>query len=126
MIASLVIAGVLMAPGVPAEQSTVHRGGCRTHACRVRVRHKKYIRPYRGWFLGPVGACESGTGSYSLKAGLRAVSPSGQYRGRYQFGIPDWYRAGGTGDPINAGWLEQAYRAVRWLHINGRGSWPNC
>lgn len=105
-----------------------YRWGCNTKSCLRRVqrkRMKRYIRPYRGWFLGPVGACESST-TTNLKHGLRAVSPSGQYRGRYQFGMPDWRRAGGTGDPINADWLTQAYFAVRWLHINGRSSWPNC
>jgi hypothetical protein len=106
---------------------------CQTHACKVRVAHRqakvkkiKTIRPYRQTFLGPVGACESGTGSYSLRVGLHAVSPGGTYRGRYQFGWPDWIKAGGHGDPIFAPWWEQAYRAVRWLHINGRDSWPNC
>ncbi len=83
------------------------------------------IEPYRVNFLGPVGACESGTTRW-LRHGLRAVSPTGQYRGRYQFGLPDWQRSGGHGDPINATWYRQAYQAVKWLHINGRQSWPNC
>lgn len=128
----MLIAGLLMHPGVPAlavQSATVQRRGCQTKSCVRRVRRKRklhYIKPYRTWFLGPVGACESGTGSHKLTVGLQAVSLGGRYRGRYQFGMPDWYRAGGGGDPINAGWLEQAYRAVRWLHINGRDSWPNC
>src|SRR3954453_21991068 len=70
---------------------------CQTHACKVRVAHRqakvkklRTIRPYRQTFLGPVGACESGTGSYSLRVGLHAVSPGGTYRGRYQFGLKDW------------------------------------
>lgn len=112
--------------------------GC-DHACVERVKAEKraeirkrnrdrklrYIAPYRTSFLGPVGACESGT-TTNLRHGLRAVSSTGQYRGRYQFGMPDWAAAGGHGDPIDADWLEQAYRAVRWLKINGRDSWPNC
>lgn len=123
---ALVIAGILMMPGVPtfAAEPAVHRRGCQTHLCRVRVKRKKYIRPYLG-FLRSTGACESGAG-YSLKSGLTAHSASGQYHGRYQFGIPDWHRAGAPGDPHNASWLTQAYYAVRWLRINGRGSWPNC
>lgn len=94
------------------------------HACRVQKHKKRYIRPYHD-FLASTGACESGT-DHNLRHGLTAVSPSGQYRGRYQFGVPDWHRAGGWGDPIEADWLEQAYRAVKWLKINGRQSWPNC
>jgi hypothetical protein len=106
---------------------------CQTHACKVRVAHRqakvkklRTIAPYRWSFLGPVGACESGTGSYSLRVGLRAISPGGKYRGRYQFGWPDWLKAGGHGDPAAANWLDQAFRAVVWLHMNGRGAWPNC
>jgi hypothetical protein len=111
-----------------AEARIPHPKGCHSHACDVRVWHKfqvKTIRPYVRSFLGPTGACESGTDT-NLRHGLRVVSPSGQYRGRYQFGWPDWYGAGGTGDPAQADWLDQSYYAVRWLHINGRDSWPNC
>lgn len=93
--------------------------------CRWRRHRLMKIRPHVGWFLGPTGACESGT-DHNLRHGLRATSSTGQYLGRYQFGQPDWYRAGGVGDPRNASWLEQAYRAVVWLYINGRSSWPNC
>ena len=101
--------------------------GCATRKeCRWRVHRLRAIAPYRAGFLGPTGACESGTGSYNLHIGLRAHSRDGYYHGRYQFGQVDWIRAGGHGDPHNASWLEQAYRAVRWLHINGRTSWPNC
>lgn len=95
--------------------------GCSKPRCKYHV-----FKPYIGTFLGPVGACESGTHSYSLYAGLRAISPGGTYRGRYQFGWGDWRKAGGYGDPAAASANEQAYRAVVWLHRNGRQSWPNC
>jgi hypothetical protein len=94
---------------------------CKKWRCKVHV-----IQPFKTNFLGPVGACESGTGSHNLKVGLKALSATGQYRGRYQFGMPDWQRAGGKGDPRSWGWIEQGYRAVVWLHRNGRKSWPNC
>lgn len=109
--------------------------GAKMHHC-TRAKHKRVcrwrnhrlakIRPYVYTFLGPVGACESGTGSHNLRVGLGIDDPYGKYHGRYQFGLPDYARAGGSGDPHNVGWLEQAYRAVLWLHINGRSSWPNC
>jgi hypothetical protein len=94
--------------------------GCKHKACKIHV-----IEPYRYTFLGPTGACESG-GTRSLKSGLHAISPGGIYRGRYQFGWGDWLRAGGHGDPAHSAWYEQGYRAVVWLHRNGRQSWPNC
>lgn len=94
--------------------------GCKKNACKTHV-----VQPFKKTFLGPVGACESG-GTFSLKTGLRATDPSGTYLGRYQFNREGWAGAGGTGDPRDASWLEQAYRAVLWLHINGRQSWPNC
>lgn len=110
------VAGAFVAPA-----GAHYTAGCKARACKVHV-----LMPYRSTFLGPVGACESGTHSYSLRAGLRAISPGGKYRGRYQFGWPDWLKAGGHGDPAAASWVEQGYRAVVWLHRNGRGAWPNC
>ena len=95
--------------------------GCKKAPCKVHV-----LNPFKRSFLGPVGACESGTGSHNLKVGLKAVSPGGKYRGRYQFDLRSWAGAGGKGDPISWGWIEQAYRAVVWLHRHSRGAWPNC
>lgn len=111
-------AAVAAAPAAPAQAHVF--AGCEQAPCKRHV-----IAPFKRSFLGPVGACESGTTRW-LRHGLRAVSSTGQYRGRYQFGLPDWRRAGGRGDPAAAGWLEQAYRAVVWLGANGRQSWPNC
>jgi hypothetical protein len=106
---------------VYTETSDAHySAGCHKAACKLHV-----IAPYRTSFLGPTGACESG-GTRSLRTGLRAVDPSGTYLGRYQFDLKGWHGAGGEGSPVVAGWLEQAYRAVVWLHRNGRQSWPNC
>lgn len=97
--------------------------GCKGEVCKKQV-----IKPYKASFLRPVGYCEAARhkGGYSLKAGLRVHDPSGTYHGRYQFDLGSWRGAGGTGDPHAADWLEQAYRAVVWLHRNGRDSWPNC
>lgn len=114
-----VLAAATIAVVLPVTPAEAVYAGCEKPPCK---RHA--IRPFRP-FLASVGACESGTTSW-LRHGLHAVSSTGQYRGRYQFGVPDWRRAGGRGDPAAAGWLEQAYRAVVWLGINGRQSWPNC
>lgn len=132
----VIAAAALASVGGGVATGEIHKvpnpSGCESKACEKRVSKKKQrrkklraIAPYRDSFLGPVGACESGT-TENLRHGLRAVDPWGKYRGRYQFGMPDWRRAGGRGDPAEAGWLEQAYRAVRWLKLNGRQSWPNC
>lgn len=98
---------------------------CARHqACRYRVFRKRTIAPYRAW-LAKTGACESGTGSYDLRVGLRAYNPSPFY-GRYQFVMSTWYSVGGRGDPRDADWLEQAYRAVLLLRRSGAGQWPVC
>lgn len=113
---------ILMIAAIAIDDADAHYvANCKKGPCKLHV-----IKPFKQSFLGPVGACESGTGSHRLRVGLRVHSPSGQYHGRYQFGLPDWKGASGKGDPHNAGWLEQAYRAVVWLHRNGRDSWPNC
>ena len=115
---ALAAATLVAAAPVAAADAHVY-AGCQKPPCKRHV-----IRPYKP-FLASVGACESGTSGW-LRHGLRAVSSTGQYRGRYQFGMPDWQRAGGRGDPATAGWLELAYWAVVWLGMNGRQSWPNC
>lgn len=96
---------------------------CHTKSCHVRVHKKQTIRPHIPW-LHTTGQCESG--GYSLHSGLRAYSNAGPYYGRYQFDMRSWYGAGGHGDPRDAGWLEQAYRAVRWRQLAGVGAWPVC
>lgn len=63
--------------------------------------------------------CES-TGNY------RAVSPSGKYRGAYQFDRQTWRSVGGTGDPAAASPAEQDHRAVRLYLERGASPWPRC
>lgn len=55
-----------------------------------------------------------------------AVSPSGIYRGAYQFDIPTWYTVGGTGDPIQAPPEEQDARARELFARRGDQPWPVC
>lgn len=63
--------------------------------------------------------CES-TGNY------RALSPSGLYRGAYQFDLRTWETVGGTGDPIDASPGEQDLRAQILYDRRGRQPWPVC
>jgi hypothetical protein len=69
--------------------------------------------------LAKIRRCES-RGNYSV------VSPSGRYRGAYQFDIPTWRSVGGTGDPAAASPAEQDYRALLLLRARGTRPWPNC
>jgi hypothetical protein len=63
--------------------------------------------------------CESG-GNY------RAVSPSGLYRGAYQFDVGTWATVGGSGDPILASPAEQDHRAQVLWSQRGSAPWPVC
>lgn len=56
----------------------------------------------------------------------RAVSPSGTYRGLFQFDLSTWYSVGGAGDPINASRAEQLKRAKILQSRRGWGPWPVC
>jgi hypothetical protein len=105
--------------------------GCYTYACEVRVkrnvradirrRHRQHWRyltaPYRAW-LASTRQCESG-GNY------RTATGNG-FWGAYQFTLTSWAAVGGHGNPANAEPLEQDYRAVLLLHLQGRGAWPVC
>ena len=99
-------------------------GGCRDRACVTRVRakaehrHKRaVVAPYRAFFEN-VARCESG-GDWQINTG-------NGYFGGVQFALTSWQAVGGRGYPHQASKLEQLYRAVRLLKIQGRGAWPVC
>jgi hypothetical protein len=93
---------------------------CHSPACVQRVRHRTWrqaVRAYRPW-LRRVRQCESG-GAYTTNTG-------NGFFGAYQFTISSWRAVGGWGWPHRASHLHQDYRAVRLLHLQGRGAWPVC
>jgi hypothetical protein len=103
-----------------ASPQPMHHTGCQTKACAVRVHHlawRAYTKPYRPW-LARVRRCESG-GAYTTNTG-------NGFFGAYQFTVASWRAVGGWGMPHHAGRLHQDYRAVRLLHLQGRGAWPVC
>jgi hypothetical protein len=116
-------------PQTKHPRHTVHgrHDGCNTHKCDRRMdkkAHAKTLRrwwratlPYRAW-LRSTRMCESG-GNYRTNTG------NGFY-GAYQFDAASWWGAGGTGYAHQAEPMEQDYRAVVWLRLTGRGSWPVC
>jgi len=63
--------------------------------------------------------CESG-------GNPRAVNPSGQYFGLYQFSLSTWRAVGGSGNPIDNSSAEQTYRAKILYKRAGAGQWPHC
>ncbi|HYF44573.1 MAG TPA: transglycosylase family protein [Acidimicrobiales bacterium] len=63
--------------------------------------------------------CES-SGNY------QAVSPSGLYRGAYQFDLGTWASVGGSGDPAVASPEEQDHRAQVLWSQRGSSPWPVC
>lgn len=72
-----------------------------------------------------LAACESGDleqGTYNP----RAVSPSGTYRGAFQFSRATWASVGGEGDPIDASFDEQLRLAQVLQARSGWGQWPRC
>lgn len=56
----------------------------------------------------------------------RAVSPSGKYRGLYQFDLPTWHEYGGVGDPIDSSRSTQTRVALALFEARGRKPWPVC
>ena len=69
--------------------------------------------------LRRIAECESG-------GNPRAVSGSGQYRGKYQFSRSTWRHLGGSGDPADAPeWLQDRL-ALKLYRQSGTAPWPNC
>lgn len=69
--------------------------------------------------LQRIAQCESG-------GNPAAVSPGGQYRGKYQFDPATWRAVGGSGDPASAPEAEQDRRAAILYSRTGPSSWPVC
>ena len=69
--------------------------------------------------LRKIAQCESG-------GNPRALSPSGRYRGKYQFDRQTWASIGGHGDPAKASEQEQDRLALRLYRARGKAPWPNC
>jgi hypothetical protein len=69
--------------------------------------------------LRQIAECESG-------GNPRAISPGGQYRGKYQFSRETWRNLGGSGDPADAPeWLQDRL-ALKLYRLRGTAPWPNC
>lgn len=66
-----------------------------------------------------ISGCESG-------GDPGAVSPSGAYRGKYQFSPTTWGSVGGHGDPAAAPEEEQDVLAARLYLRSGPSQWPVC
>lgn len=97
--------------------------------------HSAVIRPGRGKrrrggsggglrnlpaVLVRIAECESG-------GDPEAVSPSGRYRGKYQFSRSTWKEWGGRGeDPAEASEAHQDRVALRLYRARGTAPWPNC
>jgi hypothetical protein len=130
---------VAAAAPVAAAQERKHVRGCNTTACDKRIGRKWAKRhprgaaaaamravaaPYRAW-LDRVGECEDNDNPAAGPTGYRSNTGNGFF-GRYQFTLSSWAAVGGTGRPDLAPPLEQDYRAVRLLKLQGPGAWPVC
>jgi peptidoglycan hydrolase-like protein with peptidoglycan-binding domain len=69
--------------------------------------------------LARIAMCESG-------GNPAAISPGGQYRGKYQFTRATWRSLGGHGDPARASEATQDAMALRLYHRAGLSPWPVC
>lgn len=69
--------------------------------------------------LQRIAQCESG-------GDPTAISPDGQYRGKYQFDRGTWAANGGTGDPAAAPEATQDAIAAKLLAARGTAPWPVC
>ena len=69
--------------------------------------------------LAEIAQCESG-------GDPTAVSPSGAYRGKYQFSQATWESLGGSGDPAEADEHVQDVYAAGLYRQRGLAPWPAC
>lgn len=116
---TITIAAALLAGGLFSQPADAHRG-CHTHRCKARVAtaHKwNVVAPYNSK-LNRMAQCESG--------GRWHIATGNGFYGGLQFTIQSWFAAGGRGMPNLASILEQKYRAIRLMWLQGWGAWPIC
>ena len=82
--------------------------------------------PLGEWPGGPSYAQWSALRQCESSGNYRAVSPSGLYRGAYQFDLGTWATVGGSGDPAQASPAEQDHRAQVLWSQRGPSPWPIC
>lgn len=88
--------------------------------CVKRLRVKEWKRvayPYWGIF-NAIAECES-HGDWNINTG-------NGYYGGIQFSLRSWAAVGGRILPSLASKLEQIYRGVRLMRLQGWGAWPVC
>ena len=84
---------------------------------KLRRYKKKIVAPYKSW-TNAVASCESG--------GRWHIATGNGFYGGLQFTLSSWQAVGGVGMPHLASRLEQRFRAVKLLHVQGYGAWPIC
>ena len=112
----LLVVGVLSPSGAALATDGTSGGAEAPSGGSEKQKRKKIKLPK---VLKKIAQCESG-------GDPRAVSPDGQYRGKYQFSRPTWRSVGGHGDPAKASEYEQDKRALKLYKREGTAPWPNC
>lgn len=118
---------VLMAFGATASAADDGNGGAASAPAAPKAKKKAKGKAASGEestvrvprVLREIARCESG-------GDPRAISPDGQYRGKYQFSRPTWRSVGGSGDPAAASEAEQDRRAIKLYKAEGTAPWPSC
>jgi Transglycosylase-like domain len=113
-----VVAAVLglTAASALAAQDTASGGAAPPSGKAKSSRHRKVKLPK---IMQKIAMCESG-------GNPRAISPSGRYRGKWQFDRPTWRSLGGRGDPAKASEYRQDTLAMKLYHMRGTKPWPDC
>lgn len=116
-----------MAACAYSEKASANMRALRKAEARARAERKlatlRAARETARWrphaHLRAIAQCESG-------GNPRAISPTGQYRGKYQFDFGTWASVGGSGDPAAASETEQDRRAMILYSRRGAQPWPVC
>jgi len=107
-------------PGRLEIDGVARAASCQTRACKKRVANKRkatVVAPYRSRFER-IAQCESGGRWY--------ISTGNGFFGGLQFTYSSWKAVGGWGYPHWNSKLEQMYRGVLLMRIQGWGAWPVC
>ena len=117
---TLVAGAVVVATALSGNASAQGPGGASASGKKkTKAKSAQVTGPRVPKVLRDIAECESG-------GNPTAVSPSGEYRGKYQFSRPTWRAYGGKGDPATTAEAVQDRIAIKLYKAEGTTPWPNC
>lgn len=113
---------------IRCQRRAVSRRIARKVLPRYKAQHARRFYWEIRWMRIPIGwqNWAHSTAECESRHGTDPRTNLNGFRGIFQWEMPTWRSAGGTGDPAYAGFFHEAVIAVGLARREGTGHWPRC